>query len=171
MKWDNRLLNRFSLLELHAIAGVRRDKPMTSDGTYLAKTLFKKMVVIPRQFSHHSVFQRNYLWKILCRRTIYTSEGHRIAQFQDSALQNVKIVSSCHINPPPLPSPPPQKKNRLTKIIYIHNVGVCSSNSLATRWGARNPIFILISYSPLTTANSPNSILALLTPLLNTPLN
>ena len=172
MKWDNRLLNRFSLLELHAIAWVRRDKPMTPDGTYLAKTLLKKMVVIPRQFSHHSVFQRNYLWKILCRRTIYISEGHRIAQFQDSALQNVKIVSSCHINPPPLTSPPPpQKKNRLTKIIYIHNVGVCSSNSLATRWGARNPIFILISYSPLITANSPNSILALLTPLLNTPLN
>ena len=133
MKWDNRLLNRFSLLELHAIAWVRRDKPMTSDGTYLAKTLFKKMVVIPRQFSHHSVFQRNYLWKILCRRTIYTSEGHRMAQFQDSALQNVKIVSSCHI-----------KKKSIDKKIDIYSVGVCSSNSLATRWSTRNMIYVLI---------------------------
>ena len=143
MKWDNRLLNRFSLLELHAIAWVRRDKPMTSDGTYLAKTLLKKMVVIPRQFSHHSVFQRNYLRKILCRRTIYTSEGHRIAQFQDSALQNVKIVSSCHINPPPLP-PPPAPKKSIDKKIDIYSVGVCSSNSLATRWSTRNMIYVLI---------------------------
>ena len=126
MKWDNRLLNRFSLLELHAIAWVLRDKPMTSDGTYLAKTLFKKMVVIPRQFSHHSVFQRNYLWKILCRRTIYTSEGHRIAQFQDSALQNVKIVSSCHINPPPLPSPPPPRKKIGWQKLYIFIMWVCA---------------------------------------------
>ena len=92
---------------------------MTSDGTYLAKTLLKKMVVIPRQFSHHSVFQRNYLRKILCRRTIYTSEGHRIAQFQDSALQNVKIVSSCHINPPLLPFPP-RKKSVDKKYIYSY---------------------------------------------------
>ena len=128
------------------------------------------MVVSSRQFSHHSVLQRNYLWKNVCRRTIYTSERLRIAQFQDSALQNAKILSSCHINPPPLP-PPPLPRQKLTKKIYIHTVGVCSSDSLATRWGARNLIFILISYSSLTTANSPNSILALLTLLLNTPLN
>ena len=149
-----------------AIAWVRRDKPMTSDGTYLAKTLLKMMVVSPRQFSHHLVFQRNYLWRNVCGRTIYTSERHRIAQFQDSALQNAKILSSCHINPTPLPPPP-----EIDKKVYIHTVGVCSSNSLATRWRARNLIFILISYSSLTTANSPNSILALLTLLLNTPLN
>ena len=155
-----------------AIAWVRRDKPMTSDGTYLAKTLLKMMVVSPRQFSHHLVFQRNYLWRNVCGRTIYTSERHRIAQFQDSALQNAKIVSSCHINPPPSPPPHPSPQPKIDwQKIYTYNVGVCSSNSLATKWGTRISDLHLELYSSLTTANSPNSILALLTLLLNTPLN
>ena len=122
---------------------MRRDKPMTSDGTYLAKTLLKMMVVSPRQFSHHSVFQHNYLWKNVCGRTIHTSEKHSIVQFQDSALQNSKILSICHINPPPLP-PPPAPKKSIDKKIDIYNVGVCSSNSLATRWSTRNMICVLI---------------------------
>ena len=117
LKWDNRLLKVFP--SGFAIAWVRRDKPITSDGIYLAKTLLKKMVVSSRQFSHHSVLQRNYLWKNVCRRTIYTSERLRIAQFQDSALQNAKILSSCHINPPPLPPPPLPRQKLTKKYIFI----------------------------------------------------
>ena len=71
------------------------------DWTYLAQKHLKKMVVSQWQWSHHSVFQRNYLQKNVYRKTIYSPEGHSIAPFQHSAdMISVKIHSTCYITPP-----------------------------------------------------------------------